>query len=368
MIVSRRGAARPAVQQRSSLPWVSWVQQVLGSTVVDDERAMRHDAVWACVTKIGKSVSMLPRDLGRKGSPLALSSLLSEPAPGWDWIDWSYQVVQSWLLRGNVYGQVLDYDALRYPRSIEILDPGLFSWVMVNGREQCFRDGRKVDLWPIGDIVHSPALPRPGSRHGMSPIEHHASSIGVGLSIQKFASDFFDSGAHPTHLILADSEPTDEQAASLKTKLRDATRNRAPVVLPKSIELKKLQVTPEESQFLETQRLGAAQIARIFGLDPTDIGAAHSGSSVTYANREQRSQAFVQDGLLYWIAKLENLLSRLHPGAQEVKIKPAGLMKADLAGRYASYKTAAEIASLTGQSLLTVAEMRDLEDLPPLEG
>jgi hypothetical protein len=38
-------------------------------------------------------------------------------------------------------------------------------------------------------------------------------------------------------------------------------------------------------------------------------------------------------------------------------------MRGDLSSRYASYKTAAEINSLLGSPLLSVDEMRQLEDL-----
>ena len=139
----------------------------------------------------------------------------------------------------------------------------------------------------------------------MSPIEYHAITLNQALSAKQYGADFFRDGGHPTHVIQSDTEPTSEQAATLKEKLFAASRRREPVVLPKSVTLTALQVKPEESQFLDTQRLGSEQIARIFGVMPEMIGASQSGASLTYANREQKAADFLAYGLLFWVRKME---------------------------------------------------------------
>jgi len=48
-----------------------------------------------------------------------------------------------------------------------------------------------------------------------------------------------------------------------------------------------------------------------------------------------------------------------------MKFNVNGLQRGDMNARYASYKTAADINTVLGMPLLSVQEMRDLEDLGP---
>ena len=82
---------------------------------------------------------------------------------------------------------------------------------------------------------------------------------------------------------------------------------------------------------------------------------------------EQRGHHLVRHSLLRWIIRLERGLSRLLPAGQSLKFNVNGLMRGDLTSRYQSYKTAAEINGLLGAPLLSVQEMRDLEDLGPMQ-
>ena len=67
-----------------------------------------------------------------------------------------------------------------------------------------------------------------------------------------------------------------------------------------------------------------------------------SGSSLTYANREQRNRG-CWTGLLMPMRRIEGgLVRQLIARPQVVKLNPAGLLRADLAARYQSYKTAAD--------------------------
>ena len=125
-----------------------------------------------------------------------------------------------------------------------------------------------------------------------------------------------------------------------------------------------MQVNPEDSQFIELMRLTDEQVCRYMGTPPEEVGIAPGGSSLTYANREQRKQDYLQE-LLMPMRRIEEAWSSLIARPQVVKLNPAGLLQADLLARYQSYKTAADINALTGEVFLSVAEMRELEDRPP---
>ena len=82
---------------------------------------------------------------------------------------------------------------------------------------------------------------------------------------------------------------------------------------------------------------------------------------MNYTNAESRSLDFRTYTLLPWANAVEDVLSALLPAGQWVNVDFRGLLKADTATRYDSY----EVALRNG--FLTVAEVRNLENLPPLE-
>jgi HK97 family phage portal protein len=130
-------------------------------------------------------------------------------------------------------------------------------------------------------------------------------------------------------------------------------------VLGDGIKFKQVSVAPEESQFLETQRFTVQQICRLYGVPPEMIGS-ESGNSLTYANVEQRSLAFLTYCINPWLVRIETALTDLVPRGQFVKFNAGVLLRTDLKTRYESY----EIGLRAG--FLTVNETRALEDREPL--
>ena len=157
---------------------------------------------------------------------------------------------------------------------------------------------------------------------------------------------------------------------SLKARIIDTTRgSREPMLMPNGWSMEKVDIPPDDSQFLETQRFGTEEIARAFlGGFPELIGSAVSGGgSLTYANREQRMADFIALSLSpKYLIPFEQALSTLVPAGRYVKHNVNALLRSDLKGRYESYELAAKTSDLMGAPLMTVDEMRALENLPPL--
>ena len=65
--------------------------------------------------------------------------------------------------------------------------------------------------------------------------------------------------------------------------------------------------------------------------------------------------------LLPWQRRIESVLDAQFPRGTELKIRSDGLLRADTSTRYSAYKTALDAG------FLTVDEVRQLEDRPPLE-
>jgi phage portal protein BeeE len=287
---------------------------------VDADSAMRHDAVWGCVTRISQDISMMPVDVvryvnGRRQEVDPVPQIIATPSVYGSALDWRYQVVASWLTAGNVWGLVTQTTSNgMYPTRIELQSPGCVRVQNFGGKVQFYVDQVEHQLWPVGDLWHVPAYTATGSLLGMSPIAYHAASIGIGLTAQKFGADYLADGGHPSALIQPEGDIGPTQATTIKERFMQLTRgNREPIVMPKSTTYTPIQINPEESQFLDTMRYSTEQIiGRIFLEDPADYGASAGGSSLTYANRSDADLARFKRRQ-FWVTKLQSCLTDMLP-------------------------------------------------------
>jgi HK97 family phage portal protein len=340
--------------------------RVYSGVPVNEDQAMRLSAVWRCADLICELVSTLPLDEYRKvGSSapeqLAPSMLLSDPAgDGYGAEVWLRQVMMSGLLRGNIFGFITDIGEDFWPRHVEALHPdrvslrreknmGPVSWLL---------DNKPIERWPAGPLWHVPVYPTPGTPLGLSPIRYAAETVGLGLAVQRFGAQWFGDGAHPTSILKGEDVIDEEQAKILKARILAATRdNREPLVLGGGFTLDSIQVSPDESQFLETIKATADDIAGFFFRRPPG-----EGGQVTYANVEARSLDLLTYTLNGWLVRLERAMSRLLPRGRFVKFNADALLRVDLKTRYEAH-----VLAVRG-GFATPNERRAIEDLDPHAG
>lgn len=333
---------------------------------VTTESAMRLSAVWACVRLLAGLGSTLPLDQQRRRDGLTVdvprSVLFDQPQAGTTLSTWLYQVWSSMLTAGNAYGLVTAIGANGWPTTVELLDPSVVQWRADEQRGWVVTvDRQEVQRWPEGPLWHVPIFTMPGAPFGMSPIQNAKQTIAGGLSAERFGTDFFVGGGTPNAILYSDTELTQEQAQGIKSAFVGTTAgNREPAVMGAGLRYERISVSPDEAQFLDSQRFTVEQIARIYGIFPEMIGGATSGSSVTYANREQRAADFLTFGLMPYLIALEDGLSGLVPGPNRVKFNVDGVLRSDLKTRYEAHAIGID------SGFLTVDEVRQLEDRPPL--
>ena len=333
---------------------------------VTTESAMRLSAVWACVRLLAGLGSTLPLDQQRRRDGLTVdvprSVLFDQPQAGTTLSTWLYQVWSSMLTAGNAYGLVTAIGANGWPTTVELLDPSVVQWRADEQRGWVVTvDRQEVQRWPEGPLWHVPIFTMPGAPFGLSPIQNAKQTIAGGLSAERFGTDFFTGGGTPNAILYSDSELTQEQAQGIKSAFVSSTAgNREPAVMGAGLRYERISVAPDEAQFLDQQRFTVEQIARIYGVFPEMIGGATSGSSVTYANREQRAADFLTFGLMPYLIALEDGLSGLVPGPNRVKFNVDGVLRSDLKTRYEAHAIGID------SGFLTIDEVRQLEDRPPL--
>ena len=361
-------------QQRDAFPYPDIPPNSLagfGSTTVlptTGDAAQRKVAVWASVNLLAGLVSELPRDgyagLGATRRPVGLPVFFTDPdGSGQGMDDWLYQLVSSWLLRGNAVGSVLARDAMERPTQILLHHPDACSvWQDEKGRVHWYVDGVEKQA---RDIWHRRAFPSPGRVLGLSPIALHAATIGQGIAAANFGLRFFTDGGHPSAILQQEDSPTVTQAEAVAVKQRflAAVRGtREPVVMAKGWKYQSIQVAPNESQFLDTQKYTAAECARIFGPGVPEVLGYETGGSLTYANVEQRSLDLLKFTLNRWLVKVENILSAdVLTRPRYMKFNRNALLATDILTRYRVHEIALR------NKIEVVNEVREKEDLPPVE-
>jgi hypothetical protein len=101
-----------------------------------------------------------------------------------------------------------------------------------------------------------------------------------------------------------------KEVAELWQRKRAKGGRGLPGVLDDGATWKATGVTHEQMQFLATRQFTDSQIvAMMFKLDPSDLGIATPGTSLTYANLAQRNTRRVQVTLLPIIRRIEHALS-----------------------------------------------------------
>lgn len=364
-------------------PWGQWGDEDTGptwsGTNVTTRTSLQLLTVYGCNRFICEGISTLPVDVFRRlpdGSRVETTKprWLERPTADLDRIAWLTQVLTSLLLDGNAYLRLV-YDENINLRELVPLDPSQVA-VRRNDRtkaKQYLVGGAEVDPF---EILHIPAVMFPGADVGLSPIEAARQTIGKGLSVTEFAARFFGQGATMAGVIEWPGDLTDEQAKTMATSFarRHSGKARAhlPAVVPGGGQWKAAGVTNEQAQFLQTQQFTSAEIASfLFQIDPTEFGVStDKGSSITYANLEQRNARKVTVTYLPWLVRIEAALSALVAAPRYVKFNVSGLLRGDTTTRWGTYQMASTIntaAAAAGQPpVLTTEEMRGFEDLQPL--
>ena len=368
-IFYRTREPKPDVQRSMTMPDI-WKQYARVNYANVDPTAgftsMQSVAVWSTADFIASVVSELPAEVFAGKRKRSTPWNIDDPGDdGMGREDWLYRVMMSWLIRGNLYGADNSWDARGlHPLSFSVLSPLDVTAQVVDSQPQWYFKGQRLEGAKLDDFRHVPVFTQPGVLLGQSVVEAHATSLGVSLRSAQFGDQWFRDGAHPSGMLVNKAPLDNVDAENAKRRLIDATQGSLePLVLGEGWDYKNLQVSPNESQFLETQKYSEAQCARMFGPGFAEVLGYESGGSMTYSNVNDRDLFLAKYSLNKWIRRVERLLSSLlPPSTQVVKLNREGLLEATTLQRYQAHKLA-----LDGGWMLP-SEVRDIEDLPPIPG
>lgn len=268
---------------------------------------------------------------------------------------WIGQWAWGQAVNGNSVGWITAADGFGYPIGIRWLRKA--DWAFVEATKQWYVYGIPA---PRERIVHSPWIVPSGCTLGISPVEHFKAFWAAGKAAQEYADVSRGGGTPPSVLKNNRLELDPVASREIQKKVRASFATGDPFVTGKDWDLTMMTVPPNQAQFLNTLQLTANQTAAIFGIDPREIGGSAT-ESLTYATDESRSLNRANNMRPY-LVRFENLLARLLPERQFVKLNVDATIRTDI-------KTRTEVQGLRiSDGRMSVNEARALEDQPPVPG
>lgn len=344
---------------------------------VSETTALRIADVFAAVRVLADSLGSLPARVYREtpsgrvpaGEDQRLVALLRRPEPGSTAADLLSTLMVHLLVHGDAF--IAKYRSENMITQLGLLDPQTVT-VERRGGRVIYKVSRLEGFSEHGpeDLVHIKGMSSDGLR-GLSTVRAAAKVLGLNQALIEYACNFLGNASRPGGVLSVGEAPLQrDHAAGLKEDWQELFSGQGAgagagkiAVFSGEMSFERVEPPMKDSEFLAQREVAAREVARVFNLPPWALGAS-SGDSLTYSSVAMQNRYLVDHSLRPWISRIEHAFTNdtdLAPGSVYMTLDTDALLRADPEARAAYYK-----AALDG-GWLTVNEIREREDLPPLE-
>lgn len=350
--------------------------QTKAGIAVTRDMVLAHPAVWKCVNLISKSVSRLPievyKRIGENGRKVAKDHpayrlLRRQPND----LTPSYLFIQSMTaeaILGNSYayiyrnsfGDPIELVKLRGDKTTMIVDgtKNIGYATIVNDEVRKLR---------AENVLHLRGFSIDGQR-GLNVPDSLREAFALGLGQRIYRAIYFKNNGKPNIALEAPPELSDTARERLIESYRKAATGlenaHKAILLEEGVKLHEFGANPEQTQVIEAEEHELVQIANIFGVPPSKVGAK---TNVSYKSLEQDNQNYLDEAVDPFLHMWEGecwlkLLTERQKKADShfIKFNRRALVQADMAARYQAYN----IGIMAG--FLNRDEVRAAEDMNPI--
>ncbi len=361
--------------------WNLYGSQSLSGETVTEQTALTYSAVYNAISLISGTIASLPLHLmQRKGEKKRLADdrkLYSVMHDQWN----PYMTAMAGrecltahiLTWGNGYAEKVR-DGYGEIRGLWPITPNRVTPRMEDGElVYKIRMDREADITlPREKVLHVPGLGFDGFV-GYSVIAMARKSIGLSMALETFGATFFGNGTNPGMVVSHPGKLSLQGNDNLKKALIESQsglgKSHRLMLLEEGMKVEKYGIPPDDCQFLESRGFQIPEVARWFNLPPHKLKDLSRSS---FSNIEQEQISFVVDSILPWLVRLEanfnmQLLTQSDKemsgrGRLYFKHIVEGLLRGDSASRAAFY------APLLDRGVYSINEVREKEDMDPIEG
>jgi len=321
-------------------------------------RVLQLPAVRSAIDTIAGSVACLPLQLFTAvgGEPVTQGAtkliLTDRPNAEQTPACLMEQLAASLLTHGNAYAQIRRGDDGR-PIELLALDPDSVRVARSRTGQLLFRIQDGPTLGP-DEMLFVRGSGSPGCILAPSLLEKHRDTWACIVAIEDYVASFFANGAVPTTLIKIPQTVSEEVANTIERRwyqmFRGPKKQHKAHVLSGSAEIKQLSIDPEKTQLESTREFNVREIARIFSMPPSMLGANQTSS---FASAEQQNLQFLNHTLNPLLCRIEQAITQqLGDDVIKVRFDRRGLTSLDSAARNALTSVAKQ------NGIMTVNEIR----------
>lgn len=347
---------------------------------ISEDSALTYAAVWSATNCISGDSAALPLHMYQRtkggGKDKFITNRLyrivhDQPNPEMTSIAWRRTVQAHALVWGNGYSEIVR-DGSGRPAELWPITPDRVTPYRRTSSSPLEYRVRNIDgqdsFIPAADMLHIPGLGFDGTQ-GYSVISKARESIGLGVAAEHFGSSLYGNGLAIGGVISFPGAKPPELAdknyvASLNSQHQGIERAHKLLALYNGAKYERMNIPPNDAQFLETRKFQISEIARWFNLPPHKLGDLERA---THSNIEQQTIDYYTGTLLPWLKVWEQELnSKLVPSSERniqfFEHAVDGLLRGDSQMRADSYSKRFNTGSLTPN------DIREMENQNPLVG
>lgn len=342
--------------------------------IVNEDTALRHSAVYACVRIIGQSIASLPLEVfeaKENGDSVPATShpvyqlVNQDPSEVCSSYDFRNAMQKHLTLAGNAYARIYR-DQFGRPVELEILPASKVSTYKKNRKTYYYLNDTQEVLLRT-DIIHLLNMSDDGIT-GKSAVQVARETIGSNLAAVEYGSSVYENGAHIKGVLLHPAKLAPDAYARLRETWRSqysGARNAGSIpVLEQGMKFEAISLSPADSKFLESMKAGVEDIARIFGVPLHLIGAL---DRATFNNVEQMSLEYVVHTLRPICKNWEQELNRKlflpsERGRYFVRFNLDGLLRGDTKSRGEYYRNMFNIGALSPNDIRRLENLNSRPD------
>lgn len=241
-------------------------------------------------------------------------------------------------MRGNHYalpifdrmGQVMELQLLM-TSDVEVFETRQGVAYKVKGVEGVLSSEQIIHVPNFGDDIIGKAV-----------LDKACEDFSLMMNTRDYGDKWFGGGGKPQSILIPKGPTKNEQNAEAMENYKQAKKKFVDVALPYGWDLKELQVSPDQAEFLGTSQAGVANVSRWFGVPLNKLADM---SAATRNNVESQGIEFLQDTMVPIGSKFENeynvkLLRLASEEDMYLEFNWDAYLRADSATKATAYSTA----------------------------
>ncbi|ERT62373.1 portal protein, HK97 family [Megasphaera vaginalis (ex Srinivasan et al. 2021)] len=335
------------------------------------EQALKNSNIYACVSILADDLGKLPihtfkkQDMRRGMQHPAARLLYDRPNPFMTAFTFKQTLEMHVGLYGNGYAHI-EWGTDGYPRALWPLDP-VNTTVDLNtaaGKLEYHTQDAAGKQYTFGaaDVLHFKTMSRDGYV-GTPPWKTLLDELSSQNAIKKFIDDFYKNGTLASGVLQTASKMNKEAKQAMREewkRLNGGMDNAGEIaVLDVGLDYKQLGMQLDQAQFLETQKFGINEVAKVYRIPPHKLAQL---DRATYANAEAMGLDYIKTTLLPIFTQWEQeinykLFTEKERASFYVKFNAAAELRGDSTARAQYYQT------MVTNGVYTLNEVREMEEL-----